>query len=422
MSNRIIRLLILLGGLAIMGIVFVQSYWTIKSYDLKDEEFHQGVMIALRKVAERYATFNKSDLPKNELIKRRSSNYYTVNINSAIDVHVLEDYLLQELSARSIDTEVEYAVYDCYNDNLVYGNCCKPDEEIQPGGEEIKPLSKFDDLVYYFVVRFPEKRSYLLSNLRQTVLFNGIALLACLFFIYAMWVILKQKRLSELQTDFINNMTHEFKTPISSIKIAAEVFLKNPEISKDPRLSHYASIIKEQNQRLNDQVEKVLNLAKSEKDGFSLKKESIDLNQLIETTVQEEKAKLHKNNVEITLALSQNIKPIYADRLHLTNVIANVLDNAVKYCQKEPKIEVRTEQIGSQCILSISDNGIGIAQENLSKIGEKFYRVHTGDLHDVKGFGLGLFYVSKICTAHRWELDIQSALSKGTTIKIKMNA
>lgn len=420
MSNRIIRLLILLGGLAILGIVFVQSYWTIKSYDLKDEEFHQGVMIALRKVAERYATFNKSELPKNDLIKRRSSNYYTVNINSAIDVHVLEDYLLQELSKRSIDTEVEYAVYDCFNDNLVYGNCCKPEEEIDPKNMDIKPLSKFDDLVYYFVVRFPEKKSYLLSNLRQTVLFNAIALLACLFFIYAMWVILKQKRLSELQTDFINNMTHEFKTPISSIKIAAEVFLKNPEISNDPRLSHYASIIKEQNQRLNDQVEKVLNLAKSEKDGFSLNKETIDLNHLISSTVREEKAKLNKNDVDITLALSQNLQPIYADRLHLTNVIANVLDNAVKYCQNKPQIEVQTRDIGDYYLLSVKDNGIGIAQENLSKIADKFYRVHTGDLHDVKGFGLGLFYVNKICNAHNWILDIQSELGKGTEIIIKI--
>ena len=422
MSNRLIRSLIVLGGLAILGIIFVQSYWTIKSYDLKDEEFHQSAMIALRKVAEKYAVFNESELPKNELIKRRASNHYTVNINSAIDVNVLEDYLLQELSAQSIDTEVEYAVYDCFNDNLVYGNCCRPEEELDDKPADKIALRKFDDLVYYFQVKFPEKNSYLLSNLRQTILFNGIALLACLFFIYAMWVILKQKRLSELQTDFINNMTHEFKTPISSIKIASEAFLNNEEIKKNERLHHYAGIIKEQNQRLNDQVEKVLNLAKSEKDGFQVNKESVNLNDIIQSTLRAEKAKLNQNQVDIKLDLDESIEQIYADRLHLTNVIANVLDNAIKYCKETPAIEITTTNRGRFCTMSIKDNGIGISKENLARIGEKFYRVHTGDLHDVKGFGLGLFYVSKICAAHNWMLDIQSKEGKGTTVSIKMNS
>jgi len=418
MSNRLIRLLIVLGGLAILGIVFVQSYWTIKSYDLKDQEFHESVMIALRKVAERYAEFNKSDLPKSDLIQRRASNYYTVNINSAIDVSVLEDYLLQELSARSIDTEVELAVYDCYNDDLVYGNCCKPDTNINtnPGAE---PLIKFDDLVYYFVVRFPQKESYLLSNLWQTVLFNGIALLACLFFIYAMWVILKQKRLSEMQTDFINNMTHEFKTPISSIKIASEVFLNNEEIKKDKRLSHYAAIIKEQNQRLNDQVEKVLSIAKSEGDGFELNREMVNLNSIVSSTVEAEKAKLQFNEAKIELDLADDISPFSADKLHLTNVIANILDNAVKYCMTLPVIKVSTFLKDGKSFLSIKDNGIGISEDNLKKIGEKFYRVSTGDVHDVKGFGLGLFYVSKIVDAHNWKLEIKSKIKEGTEILIQ---
>jgi len=263
MSNSLIRRLIVLGVLAIVGIVFVQSYWTIKSYDLKEQEFHESVMISLRKVSERYAEFNKSELPKTNLIQRRASNYYSVNINSTIDVHVLEDYLMQELAHRSIDTEIELAVYDCFSDDLVYGNCCQPGES-KDVTVTTEPLVKFDDLVYYFVVRFPEKKSYLLSNIWQTILFNSIALLACIFFAYSMWVILKQKRLSEQQTDFINNMTHEFKTPLSSIKIAADVFKKDPYVSKDKRLSHYASIITDQNQRLNDQVEKVLNIARSE--------------------------------------------------------------------------------------------------------------------------------------------------------------
>ena len=418
MTNSLIRRLIVLGVMAIMGIVFVQSYWTIKTYDLKEQQFHESVMISLRQVAERYSKFNKSELPKNNLIQRRASNYYSVNINSSIDVHVLEDYLEQELADRSIDTEIEYAVYDCFSDDLVYGNCCKPGVA-KNESETTEPLVKFDDLVYYFVVRFPEMNSYLLSNLWQTILFNAIALLACLFFAYSMWVILKQKRLSEQQTDFINNMTHEFKTPISSIKIASDVFTKDPYIKNDKRLSHYASIITDQNKRLNDQVEKVLNIARSEEDGFDLNKEKIDINTIVRSTISAERAKLNEQKVNLLLNLTDNLKLIDADVLHLTNIIANVIDNAIKYCDQLPVIEITTASKKNTVFLSIKDNGIGIASDNLKKVKEKFYRVSTGDVHDVKGFGLGLFYVNRICLAHGWILKIDSTKGKGTEVQIE---
>jgi len=417
MTNSLIRRLIVLGVLAIIGIVFVQSYWTIKTYDLKQQEFHESVMIALRQVAERYAQFNNSELPKNNLIQRRASNYYSVNINSTLDVHVLEDYLEQELADRSIETEIEYAVYDCFSDDLVYGNCCQPGVT-KNVKEAAEPLVKFHDLVYYFVVRFPEQKSYLLSNLWQTILFNIIALLACIFFAYSMWVILKQKRLSEQQTDFINNMTHEFKTPISSIKIAADVFSKNEFIKNDKRLSHYASIITDQNQRLNDQVEKVLNIARSEEDGFNLHKEKVDLNEIIKSTINAEQAKLNKQKVKLVLNLDENINEIEADVLHLTNIIANVIDNAIKYCDQLPLIKITTFNSKGSVCMSIKDNGIGIAKDDLKKVMEKFYRVSTGDVHDVKGFGLGLFYVNRICVAHRWSLKIDSDKENGTDVKI----
>ncbi len=409
--------MIVLGVLAIVGIAFVQSYWTIKTYDLKEQEFHESVMISLRQVAERYAKFNKSELPKNNLIQRRASNYYSVNINSTIDVHVLEDYLEQELAHRSIDTEIEYAVYDCFSDDLVYGNCCKPGQK-DVVKEDAEPLVKFDDLVYYFVVKFPEKKTYLLSNIWQTILFNAIALLACIFFAYSMWVILRQKKLSEQQTDFINNMTHEFKTPISSIKIAADVFEKNDYIKNDKRLSHYASIIKDQNKRLNDQVEKVLNIARSEEDGFELHKEPTELNDIIRSTINAEKAKLNQHKVLLTLNLSESISSISADKLHLTNIIANIIDNAIKYCDKLPEIEISTFSNNNTVGLSIKDNGIGIEKDDLKKVQEKFYRVSTGNIHNVKGFGLGLFYVHKICQSHGWVLDIDSSIAGGTSVNI----
>lgn len=417
MDSNLIRRLFILGGLVIIGIISIQSYWLLKTWDLKDQEFDQTVNIVLRKVAVRIARFNKIDLPKQDLIQRTASNYYAVNINSGIDANILEDYLLREMENHSLNTDFEYAVYDCFSKDLVYGNYCKlSDDNTQE--QTSKNLPKFTDLDYYFVVKFPSRESYLLSNMYTTILFLLITVLSILFFMYTIWVILRQKRLSELQKDFINNMTHEFKTPISSIKIAADVLAKDPAVSNDPRMKKYATIIKDQNARLNDQVEKVLNIARIEKNSFELNKEPINLREALSDIVDQESVKLANGSISLTLPEEDLV--VNADRLHFTNVITNVLDNALKYSDKEPKIEIKVSSNTTQIKIHITDNGIGIDKENLKKIFDKFYRVNTGNVHNIKGFGLGLFYVQNICAAHGWHLSADSKMGQGTTIKISI--
>jgi len=272
MPNNLIRRIIILGGLSIIGILFVQSYWLLKTWDIKDKEFDQTVNIVLRNVGERMAKYNKTLLPKTDLVQRRSSNYYAVNINSAIDAGILEQYLLQEMRKQSLTIDFEYAVYDCSTDKLVYGNYCSAENKDEKDIKKSKNLPKFNDLIYYFVVRFPKRESFLLANRNMTLTLTLLSVLAIAFFLYSMWVILEQKRLSELQKDFINNMTHEFKTPISSIKIASDFLANDQYVKSNPRLTKYTQIIRDQNLRLNDQVEKVLNVARLEKDSIELKK------------------------------------------------------------------------------------------------------------------------------------------------------
>ena len=279
-------------------------------------------------------------------------------------------------------------------------------------------LPKFDDLVYYFVVKFPSREGYLISNFRTSVLFSVITCLSVLFFIYAMLVIIRQKKLSELQKDFINNMTHEFKTPISSIKIASDVLASFPEVQDNTRYQKYAQIIKDQNNRLNNQVEKVLNIAKIENNNFKLNLESIDAIEEVKNIIKAEGAKTEK--AIITTYFHQDSTPILADRLHFTNVVSNIIDNAIKYSPDQPIIEIRTHDKEDHLVLSIKDHGIGIAKEHLKRIHEKFYRVSTGDVHDVKGFGLGLFYVKNICTAHGWEFNIESEERAGTDVTVSI--
>lgn len=418
MTTRIIRTLIFLGVLAIAGIIFIQGYWVSKTLDLKEQEFHENVTISLRKVAEKIAEYNKSELPKTNLINRRYSNYYYVNINSAIDANILEDLLFQEFEKRNLNTVFEYAVYDCQYDMLIYGNFCNISEGSQSFVRSDN-LPKFEDLVYYFVVKFPTKGSYLIDTMRQSIAFSILALLAVIFFAYAMWIILRQKQQTELQKDFINNMTHEFKTPISSIKIASDFMATDSTIQSDERLSKYTSIIKQQNQRLNDQVEKVLNIARMEKDQFQLKKVKIDLIAYLGDIVKNEQIKFQEKGGNIVLDATDKELYIRADVLHFSNVITTILDNSLKYCDGKPEAQFEIADTDENfCTIHIMDNGVGIDKESQKKIFEKFYRVPTGDLHNVKGFGLGLYYVKSICDSHRWGLELDSKPGEGTTISI----
>ena len=200
--------------------------------------------------------------------------------------------------------------------------------------------------------------------------------------------------------------------------IASNVFLKNENIQKDDRLLRYANIINDQNNRLNNQVEKVLQIARLEGDTFELKKEKIDVNALLEETVKSEEIKISQLGGIISINLQSKNSIIEADKLHLTNIIYNLLDNAIKYCKQAPDITIETKDIGNKIEIRIADKGIGIKKEYLLQVFQKFFRVPTGDVHNIKGFGLGLFYVKNICKAHGWKIDVKSEEGKGTEFKI----
>ena len=420
-SNRIKRVVIL-GTLAIISILVIQSYWVMQTWDLKEDEFHQTVKIALKQTAYDLAKQDSLVLPFGDLINQRSSNYYVVNTNNHIHGPTLEYYLYKALSDHNLILDFEYALYDCSSNKMVGGKYCEiSNDENAPLAENQGELPKVEGLNYYFGVRFPTRSSYMLGQMYRSVFFTILLLLAILFFGYAIAVILRQKRLSEMQKDFINNMTHEFKTPISTIKISADVFTKAPEITENERLKRYAGIIKEQNQRLNDQVEKVLQIAKVEQDTFKLKLEKVDLASLINSILNSVELKISDRNGQLNRKIDLAGISVQADKHHLTNVLHNLLDNALKYCKTAPMISVNAAQKNNRIVLSIQDNGVGIPKEYHRKVFQKFYRVPTGNIHDVKGFGLGLFYIKNICKAHGWQVQLDSDRGKGTTFCISIS-
>lgn len=413
MKNNQIRFVVILGVIAILGIVSVQVYWLRKAYDIKERQFNETIHTALQNVAKNLANVNDGNLANENIISQLSSDYFVVNINDVIDANTLEYYLTNEFEKFQINLDFEYAIYDCGSNQMVYGNYVKVEDKSSE--EPTTDLPTYDEFTYYFGVYLPTKSNFVINNLRLSIVFSLILLLAVIFFAYAIYVILQQKRLSELQTDFINNMTHEFKTPISSIALSSSAMLKNEAIKGDVRLNNYANIIKEQAERLNVQVEKVLQIAQLQSNDLELHIEKLNLLELIQSVVRSAKINYEKKGGSLTFTTSLKECFLEADKVHLTNILYNLLDNSLKYNNQDPKVLIHLAQKDKNLVLSIEDNGIGIEDKYLKQVFDKFYRVPTGNVHNVKGFGLGLYYVKQVVEEHNWKIGIKSEVHKGTS-------
>ncbi len=418
MRKNTIRLVILLGTVSVIGIILIQIYWVRKAFDLKEKQFDQTIQIALRNTAEKLADYGQFALPNQNLINQVSTDYYVVNVNNSIDAKALEFYLVSEFEKLGVNTDFEYGIYDCSSDKMVYGNYITVTKTVE--NKPLKNLPKLGKFVYYFGVYFPERSSYIISKMDNWELTSIILLVVIVFFGYAMFIILQQRRLSEIQRDFINNMTHEFKTPLSTIVISSETLSDSGIVNTPERLSTYVGIIKEEAERLNRHVERVLQSAKTERSGFKLNKEIIDLHALLTNVLDNFKVNIQNINGRTEVNTNAVHHFVLADKQHLTNVIFNLLDNAVKYSDKSPVITVSTYNNGNKLFLSIKDNGTGIEKDYRKRIFDKFFRVPSDNVHNVKGFGLGLAYVKSIVTAHKWKIQLESEINKGSNFIIEM--
>ena len=271
-------------------------------------------------------------------------------------------------------------------------------------------------------VHFPTMDSYIFSSVLFMIPSLIFTLVLLVTFIFTIYIIFRQKKLTEIKNDFINNMTHEFKTPISTISLAAQM-LQDPAVGKSPAMfKHISGVINDETKRLRFQVEKVLQISMFERQKAALKMKEMNANELIAGVVNTFALKAEKNNGTITSDLDAEWPWVFVDEMHFTNVIFNLLDNAVKYKKPEGelRLHVKTWNESDKLYISIQDNGIGIKKEDLKKIFEKFYRVHTGNLHDVKGFGLGLAYVKKIIQDHKGAIRAESELNVGTKFIIAL--
>jgi two-component system phosphate regulon sensor histidine kinase PhoR len=457
MKRNSIGFVIIMATFSVVGILLIQFFFLKSSYDLNERQFHQLTTSALRSVASQINEYNAkvygrpSKQTEGCQVEQISNNYFVVNVNDVIDPNLLEHFLQVEFKKRNLNLTYEYAIYDCNSKKMIHGNTLNRDsitsipestkkadssycsvEEIMYDKQyaritkspekknKVCTLPTFEKFTYYFGVRFPDRSQYYNSSLMTWYLLNGILFVVVIFFGYTLYIIIKQKQLSEIQKNFINNLTHEFRTPIASIELAVKV-LSNPKIIEQPeRLAEYVRIVGQQNQRLSAHVEKLLQMATIEKTKLHLNLEPVELNIFIAESIQEFKNSLNCKNYSIILDSDVKKAMIVADKLHFSNLIFNILDNAIKYCKADPDIIIKLEESGNHYMVSFDDNGIGIPKDDRRKIFNRFYRIPTGNVHDVKGFGLGLDYVNKIVRRHGWRINVIENSRKGCTFIVEI--
>jgi two-component system phosphate regulon sensor histidine kinase PhoR len=337
-------------------------------------------------------------------------------IEERINAKLLDSLIHAELMHKDIVTPYQFGVVDTRNYQLLFSDTFLDNAEMLRTGfqTQLFPNDEFAAPALLYL-HFPQKSSYILGEMLTVLGSSAVFVLIIIFsFASAVGIIIRQRKLSEITNDFINNMTHEFKTPISTISLACEV-MQDADIRKNEKqLDRYLTVIKDENERLGRQVEKVLQIATLGKGDFKLKIQPIDVNDIIAKAVQNIAIQIENRGGVIDVDFQADESVIEADEVHLSNIIYNLLDNANKYSPDAPDIKVSTESTKNGVIITVADKGLGISKEIINKVFEKFYRVSTGNVHNVKGFGLGLSYVKTMIEAHYGNISVKSEIGQGS--------
>lgn len=341
-------------------------------------------------------------------------------INKRLQLEELDSLISAGLKNKGIDISYDFGVLDPTKENFVLKKVGQ--DEIALRNTEMRANLFPNDIMGeagYLLINFPQQKSFLFKKIWFTLASSIILILVIIFcFAYAIFTIVKQKKLSEIKNDFINNMTHEFKTPISTVSLACEA-LRDEDVNTTKGLKErYLGIIDDENKRLGLQVEKVLQMAVIEKEDLNLKLEDVNVHEVILKAAENISFQIHSKGGNISTDLKAIKQSLRGDELHLTNIMVNLLDNANKYSPEKPEIKISTQDTAKGIVINIMDMGIGMSRDAISKIFDKFYRIPTGNLHDVKGFGLGLAYVKNMVEAHGGEITVTSELKKGSNFRI----
>ncbi|MBR9847378.1 MAG: HAMP domain-containing histidine kinase [Algicola sp.] len=373
--------------------------------------------ISLQKSIRNFSNLTLLEKAQFESITR--DQFKNIPVYKRVSVNDVSSLLENQLENNGIDTDFEFAIYDRDLATKVQSENFDLNPDSTIGIPVFLDNNKESDYMLY--VDFPQRRKFLLSSIlgmiALSILFTSIIVIA---YSSAIYQLIKQRRISQIKTDFINNMTHEFKTPIATINLALDS-IRNPKIIGDQeKVMRYLKMIKDENKRMNAQVENVLRISKLEKNELNISKERIKLHDIVEDAVSHIELIVEDRKGYVKVHLDAEKSSVLANETHFTNVIVNILDNAVKYSDTSPKIDVYTENVGNNILLKIADQGNGMSKQVQKRVFEKFYREHTGNVHNVKGHGLGLAYVKRIVDDHQGHISVESEKGKGSVFTIKL--
>ncbi len=411
-----LKWLVLLATVLIGLIVIVQLYWLTKVYSFEQKQFNTNVVKSLRGVFEDLEMNDNPAQSLQQLIHNPADDYYLFKADTIPEQDSLTFYIRKEFGDFDVLTDVKLGAYSAIEKKYIYEDYI-PTAASGFNITTARGLPVFTDEYDHILLYFPHRSQYILGEMNFWIISSVALFLALIGLAISLFYFYRQKFLAEIQKDFVNNFTHEFKTPLAVIKIASDVLAQNDISQKPERLKRYASIIQNQTTHLQNQVEKLLKSASAENKKFPLDKDSVQPARLIEQALNKLQPLIEQKQALVELKVDNYDINIQADEGHLELAIINILENALKY-SIAPHIIVETGKEESDYFISVKDNGIGIEKKYLKNIFKKFYRVPTGNIHDVKGFGLGLNFVKRIIDGHDGKIRVNSLPGIGTEFRL----
>ncbi|WP_282134408.1 sensor histidine kinase [Seonamhaeicola maritimus] len=413
MSGKTIRLIIAIMLLTLGALFVTQGYWFNKSFRLEERQFDEKLNVALRNVADRLLKQDNDSLSRIAPVVKLSSNEFYVRTECYFNIKSLDSILKNEFSIRDIDINYDYLILKSVSNEIILGNTLSSAFDTS----EAACLERTDGRENVdFKVRVNNKTTYLLGAMGIWMYSSMTLLVVLAVFTFIVISIIKGKKLALLKKDFVNNMTHELKTPIANIAVASEA-LRNKEMDEVKR-KQYTDIIYKENEKLHGLVDKVMQISSLEKEEDTFSFEELNIHEIISTITSSFGPVVLSKNGIINHDLKANNFKVIGDKTHLSNAISNLVDNAIKYSNNVLDIVVKSKNKKGGILLEITDKGIGVAKENQHKIFDRFFREESGDLHNTKGYGLGLSYVKFIVEKHNGAITFNSANDLGSTFSI----
>lgn len=411
-----IKILILLMGLTILSLIFVQGYWFVKAHDTREAQFAERANLALRNVGDELLRMGGEESRQIPPVQQEASNSFFLATKLNFRIEALDSLLQAAFVRHGIDTGYEYAILESHGGNLVLGNYVSVDPLVENG---LACRSRVQDSDLYDIrVTFPDMGGHVLASM-DIWIFSSVAMVAVLLiFAFLLVFLWREKRLARLKKNFINNLTHELKTPITNISIASEILMAARPIEDQKKKKIYAGIIQKESQRLKALVDRVLQISVLESGKITLDREVVDLNTVISEVIHVVTPRIEMRGGTISCELAASEATILADRHHLLNTLYNLIDNADKYSPESPQIRISTSNDKGGIHIAVHDSGKGISEEKQKLIFDKFYRAEEGDEQNERGFGLGLSYVQLILKAHRGRIGIRSKPGMGSCFTI----